>query len=57
MSEVQDIETRRMARQIQLDAELSAKERNILGQFATPPAMALDIIAHAKTLLDPETPI
>lgn len=41
----------RLALQAQLDAAKSQAERNRLGQFATPTALARDILAHAKSLL------
>lgn len=42
-----DAETRRQALQQRLDAARSAAERNRLGQFATPPKLALDIARYA----------
>jgi len=44
-------ELRRAGRQSQLDAAKTQAERNKLGQFATPIALAADIIKYAKTLL------
>src|SRR6185437_1994566 len=44
---VLDAETRRQAIQERLDAVRSAAERNRLGQFATPPQLALDIARYA----------
>ncbi len=44
-------ESIRVLRQSQLDGEKSQIERNKLGQFATPTALATDILKYAKTLL------
>jgi hypothetical protein len=44
---VVDAEARRQAIQERLDAARSAAERNRLGQFATPPRLALDIARYA----------
>jgi adenine-specific DNA-methyltransferase len=44
---VLDAEARRQALQEHLDAARSAAERNRLGQFATPPQLALDIARYA----------
>ena len=44
---VLDAEARRQVLQARLDAERSAAERNRLGQFATPPQLALDISRYA----------
>jgi hypothetical protein len=46
--DVLDAEARRQAIQERLDADRSAAERNRLGQFATPPALALDIARYAS---------
>jgi adenine-specific DNA-methyltransferase len=45
------IELERLALQDVLDGRKTQKERNQLGQFATPTALARDILAYAKTLL------
>ena len=45
------IESMRMLRQLQLDSAKTQTERNKLGQFATPTALAADILKYAKTLL------
>lgn len=47
-------EARRLALQAKLDAQRTSEERNIRGQFATPTALAQDILAYAASLL-PET--
>lgn len=44
-------ETARLALQAQLDGQKTALERNKLGQFATPTALAEDILSYAKSLL------
>ncbi len=50
-------ETRRLAIQEGLDARRTAAERNRLGQFATPHALALEIAEYAATLLPDKSPI
>lgn len=45
-------ETRRQAIQAAIDATKSAAERNRLGQFATPNALAIDIARYLDTQLD-----
>ena len=45
------IEQRRLEVQHQLDSLKTQTERNKLGQFATPTALATDILEYAKTLL------
>lgn len=45
------LEKQRLALQNQLDARKTQAERNRLGQFATPPALAVDILRYAATLL------
>ncbi len=47
---VLDAEARRQALQERLDAARSAAERNRLGQFATPPQLAVDIARYALDL-------
>lgn len=44
-------ESIRTLRQLQLDSAKTQTERNKLGQFATPTALAADILKYAKTLL------
>lgn len=44
-------EQKRLALQTSLDAEKSQSERNRLGQFATPSALAEDIVRYAASLL------
>jgi len=46
-------EQERLALQASLDAEKSQAERNRLGQFATPPGLAEDIVRYAVALLPP----
>ncbi|MDO8432325.1 MAG: N-6 DNA methylase [Candidatus Binatus sp.] len=45
------IEARRVALQHDLDGRKTQKERNRLGQFATPTTLASDVLTHARTLL------
>ncbi len=51
MNAVTRLESRRLALQAELDAVKSAKERNELGQFATPTQLASDILAYACALM------
>jgi len=50
VSSRQDVEERRLVRQVALDAERTAKQRNEWGQFATPPALAADITQYVVGL-------
>jgi len=50
-------EARRLALQADLDAEKTPEERNVMGQFATPAALAKDVLAYAVTLLPRGAPI
>jgi adenine-specific DNA-methyltransferase len=51
MSAIEQVEQERLEAQSRLDAEKSPAERNRLGQFATPTALAVEILRYAKTLL------
>ncbi len=57
MTDANELERRRLAIQAELDAGRPRALRNKLGQFATPPALALDMLAYARTLLPPGTPV
>jgi adenine-specific DNA-methyltransferase len=52
-----ELETKRIELQARLDGAKTQAERNRLGQFATPPALARDILAYAKTLLPAGEPV
>ena len=52
---VLDIEAQRQTIQERLDAARTAAERNRLGQFATPPDLALDIARYALSLWQART--
>ncbi len=54
---IENLETRRIAIQADLDALKTQEERNRLGQFATPSPLARDILAHAKDLLPQGSPV
>lgn len=56
-TDLQAIETERLALQAALDGQKSPEERNRLGQFATPPALARDILAYGISLLPAEAPV
>jgi adenine-specific DNA-methyltransferase len=45
------VEVRRLAVQAEIDAKKSAAQRNKLGQFATPPALAVDIARYVASLI------
>ena len=51
MEELTRLEEQRLALQERCDRNKTQEERNRLGQFATPPDLALGILALAKTLL------
>lgn len=57
MADHDDFEARRLALQTKLDGERTQAERNRLGQFATPTALAREIVAHSLTLLRSGEPI
>lgn len=48
---IDKLEEKRLTLQEQLDSQKTKQERNRLGQFATPTALAQDILTYAKTLL------
>ncbi len=50
-SDLGSLEASRLLIQSQLDSTKTPAERNRLGQFATPGALATDILAYARTLL------
>lgn len=51
------IEAARQTIQADLDASKSSAERNRLGQFATPAALALDVLNVCKRLLPKQSPV
>ncbi len=54
MDALTSVEDRRLTLQAALDAEKSQAERNKLGQFATPPGLASDLLAYGRSLLAPD---
>jgi adenine-specific DNA-methyltransferase len=48
---IEELEAQRLGLQAVLDAYKTAEERNKMGQFATPSALARDVLVHAKSLL------
>lgn len=52
MNSLHYLEAQRLAVQDTLDRKRSQAERNRMGQFATPPELALDILSRARTLMD-----
>ena len=53
----QENELVRIAVQGRLDEEKTARERNKLGQFATPSALAVEMLDYARALLPPQLDI
>ncbi len=51
MKNIEQLEQQRLGFQARLDGEKTQAERNRLGQFATPTALATDILNYAKTNL------
>src|SRR5258707_13159119 len=51
MHAINALERKRLEVQSRLDAHKTQRERNQLGQFSTPPALAEDLLAYAKKLL------
>ncbi len=49
--DVDRLEASRLLIQSQLDSAKASTERNRLGQYATPPVLATDILAYARTLV------
>jgi adenine-specific DNA-methyltransferase len=54
ISQTPKVETSRMNLQREIDASRSAAERNRLGQFATPLALATEIVSRAVSHLEPD---
>jgi adenine-specific DNA-methyltransferase len=54
MKPIGEFEAQRVALQQSCDSEKTQKERNRLGQFATPPQLALEIVRFARELLPTE---
>ena len=51
------VETDRIVAQTRIDQKRNGRERNKLGQFATPAALAVDITRAAQALMEDEVPI
>src|ERR1035437_9274661 len=52
MTDLADREKRRLSEQQRLDSVKSAKERNVWGQFATPPGLAEEMLRYACCLVE-----
>lgn len=52
MTSVELLEVDRLTKQKDIDSIKSLKERNVLGQYATPPSLSKDIAVYAQSLLD-----
>lgn len=48
---IEELETERVVLQAALDAEKTPEERNRMGQFATPSALARDLLVYARALI------
>lgn len=57
MDALTPIEDRRLVLQATCDAGKTQKERNRLGQFATPTMLATQVLEHARALLPPDVPV
>jgi len=57
MTSIEEREKARFELQERIDAAKAQAERNRLGQFATPPKLASDIVAYAVSLLSPRLKI
>ena len=57
MLNIESKEQERLVLQGRLDGAKSQGERNRLGQFATPTALALDILTYAKKQIRKKTPV
>jgi len=55
--DIDDLESRRITLQRELDAQKAAEERNRLGQFSTPPNLAEEILTYAKMLLPADSKV
>ncbi|EJO9866945.1 N-6 DNA methylase [Vibrio vulnificus] len=51
MSYIPEQEVNRQKIQADLDKQKTQEERNVMGQFSTPIALAKDILSHAKTIM------
>ena len=57
MDAMTELEERRVVLQRELDRDKTQKERNHLGQFATPTLLAADVLAYVRTLLPEDAPV
>jgi predicted RNA methylase len=48
--DINSIEGQRQILQAELDGKKTQEERNVMGQFSTPIALAIDILTHAKNI-------
>src|SRR5438094_9437752 len=55
MTAIEEREKTRCELQERLDAAMTEAERNRLGQFATPPKLADEIVSYAVSLLPPRS--
>jgi adenine-specific DNA-methyltransferase len=47
---IEELESQRQLLQVELDGTKTQEERNILGQFSTPNALALDVLTHVNNI-------
>ncbi len=52
-----ELEAQRLALQEMLDGQLETAARNRMGQFSTPPGLAIDIQRYAKSRLGKGEPV
>lgn len=57
MIRIEEREAKRLALQAALDRQKSAEDRNSMGQFATPTAIAREMLAHGLNLLPDKEPV
>ncbi len=50
MMNIEQLESQRQMLQVELDRRKTQEERNIMGQFSTPIALANDVLTHAKNI-------
>ncbi|WP_378948921.1 Eco57I restriction-modification methylase domain-containing protein [Paracoccus sp. R86501] len=56
-TDINALEAKRLALQAQIDGRKTGEDRNRMGQFATPTALAREIVAHGIRLLPIDQPI
>lgn len=57
MTDINQLEAERLVLQAELDGDKTSEDRNRMGQFATPTALAREILAYGVSLLPGDAPI